>query len=148
MRTFLKIKASLLSFLGILLKTVALFLCLLKAGTTFIFSDDYTLFDLMFGLKRSPCLPGLTSAFVFLLLAIMLNFVSFLFSLGGKKNDIRSSSYTALFSITITLIAAILFFFTHLYTGFYSYFPGPYIVGGLLLLSMLFDLPNLLFRKL
>lgn len=148
MRTFLKIKAAPISLFGILIKTVALFLCLLKAGTTFIFSDDYTLFDLMFGLQNSPRLSGLTFAFVFLLLAIMLNFVSFLFSLEGKKNDVRFASYTALISITFTLIASVLVFFTHLYTDFYSYFIGPYFVGGLLLLSSLFDLPNLLFRKL
>ena len=147
MRIFLKLHASLFSFLGILLLSVSVFLCFLGYGATSLFGEDASLFDMIFGMNE-PVLIGLVFAFVFLLLTIVMDFVSFLFSRQGKKSDIRLSSRTGCIGFILSLVSSILFACSPLYTEIYSLGPGPFLVAGTILVSQLFQLPNILFPKL
>lgn len=147
MRIYLKMYSSIISLIGIGLMILSLFFCFFNAGSTSFFGDDASLFSLMFGLNNEEQLIGLLFAFILLLLGIVSNFVSFLFSKLGKEG-IKNSSLFAVIGVSLTFISSILFFLTPVYTSFYSISFGPFVVGGLLIFSNLFQIPNILYKKL
>lgn len=148
MRIFLKMNASKSCLIGILLSIVSLLLCFLPLGATSLFGYDASLFELIFGMNHEPFVPGLFAAFFFLLVSIVLDFVAFLFSRQGKKSDIRFSSLFSFSGVIMGLLSSLLFVFSPFYTEIYSLSYGPFVVFGFLLFSQIFQLPNILFKKL
>lgn len=147
MRIFIKMHASLLSLIGIALSVLSVFFCFLNLGATSLFEEEASLFALIFGLNGERVLPGLVFAFLFLLLSIVSDFVSFLFSKQGSKKDVRFSSIFALSGIALGFLSSVLFFFSPFYTSLFSLSAGPFVVGGLILLSLPFQIPNLIFSR-
>lgn len=148
MRIFLKMHASKFCMAGIVLSILAIFLCFLPLGATSLFGYDATLFELIFGMNQKPLIVGLVFAFLFLLVSVVLDFVSFLFSRQGRKSDIRFSALFSVLGVIFGFLSSLLFVFSPFYTEIYSLNCGPFVVFGVLLFSQIFQLPNILFQKL
>ncbi len=147
MKIYLKMYSSIISAIGIFISILALIFCVFNAGATFIFSDEATLFALIFGLDKESLLVGDLFAFIFLLLGIITSFTSFLFSRLGKSS-IHNSSLFALISIGFNFLSSLLFFLTPCYTQFYSFSFGPFLVAGMILFSCIFQIPNAIYKRL
>lgn len=147
MRIYLKMYSSIISLIGIIITFIAMIFCLFSAGATFLFSDEASLFALIFGLDGESILLGDLFAFIFLLLGIITSFTSFLFSRLGKSS-IKNASTFALISIVFNFLSSLLFFLTPCYTQFYSFSFGPFLVASLILISCIFQIPNAIYKKL
>lgn len=147
MRIYLKMYSSIISLIGIIITFVAMIFCFFNAGATFLFSDEASLFALIFGLDGESILLGDLFAFIFLLLGIITSFTSFLFSRLGKSS-IKNASTFALISIGFNFLSSLLFFLTPCYTQFYSFSFGPFLVASLILISCIFQIPNAVYKKL